>query len=109
MLGWIHPVVDGVEKHQNDEVETAVGIDDEGPEALVRLDRLPEQHDHLWSPPDRLLAARQVGGGCTQGLMERPRHTFANELEVLSPMQAAKEVAEVVLLRCTFPILGDRV
>ena len=39
----------------------SVRVDDEGAEALVALQSLPEEHDHLGRPGQRLVAAREIG------------------------------------------------
>lgn len=64
LLGRIIALVDCVIEDQDDKVMGPVGVDDEGAEALVALQSLPEEHDHLRSPGERLVAAREVRGVC---------------------------------------------
>lgn len=64
LLGRIITLIDCVVEDQDDKVMGPVGIDDEGAEALVALQSLPEEHDHLRGPRERLVAAREVRGVC---------------------------------------------
>lgn len=44
----------------------SVCVDDERAEALVALQSLPEEHDHLGRPGQRLVAAREIGSICLE-------------------------------------------
>jgi hypothetical protein len=62
LLGRIIALVDGVVQDQHYEVVGSVGIDDERAKALVALQCLPKEHNHLRSPRQRLLATWQIRG-----------------------------------------------
>lgn len=47
---WIIALVYGVEQNQYHKVMCSVGVNDEGPEALVALKSLPEEYEHLGCP-----------------------------------------------------------
>jgi hypothetical protein len=53
-------LVDGVVQHKDYKVMSSISVDDERAEALVALQGLPEEHDHLGRPCQRLLTTGQV-------------------------------------------------
>jgi hypothetical protein len=109
ILGWIVPVLHGVEENENDEIMRPVGVDYEGLEALVALQGLPKEHNQFRGPDQGFLAPREVrsvclhlhrlgGPNCDASylLVQYSRHSVDKELEVLRSVQSAKEVPKVV-------------
>lgn len=62
LLVWIVLSLHGVVQHEHHEVVRSVRVDDERPEALVALQQLPEEDQHLWSPRKGLVVRRHVRG-----------------------------------------------
>jgi hypothetical protein len=102
-----------------------VCVYDERAETLVALQGFPEQHDHFRCPCQRLVTTRQIGCvslelfnvsfGCdcekrsSYRLVQYPRHTVNQELEVLWPVEATEEMPEEVLRRRPIARFGDGV
>lgn len=70
LFGGVRFVRNGVEDAENDKIVRAVGVDDKRPKALVALQRLPEEHQHLGGPLDGSLTTRKIGA-CSLQLEDR--------------------------------------
>jgi hypothetical protein len=66
LLGRVVALINGIVQNQDDKVVGSVGVDDERAEALVALQSLPEEHDHLGRPGQRLVAAGEIRRICLE-------------------------------------------
>jgi hypothetical protein len=81
---------------------SSVCVNYEGSEPFIALESFPEEHDHLGGPWQGFVTAREIGrcglelnhivslgqvpGAITYRLVEYPRHSIYEELEVLGAM-----------------------
>lgn len=61
LFGGVGFVRNGVEDAENDKIVRAIGVNDERPKALIALQRLPEQHQHLGGPFNGSLTTGEIG------------------------------------------------
>ena len=52
----------GIVQHQNNEIVRAIGLDDEGAEALVDLQQLPKENEHFGCPGNVALRDGEIRG-----------------------------------------------